>query len=387
VVFDTWTQFSGFGQAVILVLIQIGGLGFMTVAILFSMVLGKRIGLKERSYLMEAVSSMQLGGVVRLVKRVLLGTLLFEASGAVLLSIRFCPVFGLGKGIWYGVFHAGSAFCNAGFDLMGSLEPYTSLTPFAGDVLVNLTVIGLIIVGGIGFVIWDDIMRNKWHIRRYQLHSKLALSFSGALIIVAFVFYLVLERNHAFAGMNPGERILAALFHAVTPRTAGFNTTDTAALSEGGSLLTIALMLIGAAPGSTGGGIKITTFAVILLSVAAKAVRRDEVDVFNRRLNRDLVKNALNNTALYLSIAFCGCFLILAFQNFALKDALFEVFSAIGTVGLSTGITRDLAPASWLVIILLMYAGRIGSLAVFMAIAGFRNKKTLKYPEEKVIIG
>ncbi|NCC69679.1 MAG: Trk family potassium uptake protein, partial [Clostridia bacterium] len=238
VVYDTWSQFSLFGQFVIMLLIQIGGLGFMTVAVLFSFALKKRIGLRERSFLTEAVSSMRLGGIVRLVKRILIGTLIFEVTGALLLALRFCPVVGFWRGLWYGLFHSVSAFCNAGFDLMGVLGPYSSLTHFADDIIVNLTLITLIIVGGIGFVVWNDIRNKGLKFKNYDLHTKVILSFTGILVFGAAILFFISEWNGAMSGMDIPERILASLFMSVTPRTAGFNTIDTAALSSSGSLLT-----------------------------------------------------------------------------------------------------------------------------------------------------
>ena len=387
VVYDTWTQFSLFGQAIILLLIQIGGLGFMTFAILFAMALGKRIGLTERGYLMEAVSASQLGGIVRLAKHILLGTLFFESLGAILLFSRFWPRFGLADGIWFSIFHSVSAFCNAGFDLMGSIQPFTSLIPFVNDPLVNLTIISLIIIGGIGFVIWDDLLKNRWHFTRYLLHTKVTLVSTGIVLFVSAALFYFLERDAAFAGLSSGGKLLAALFQAVTPRTAGFNTVDLTALSQGGSLLTMLLMAIGAAPGSTGGGIKITTFVVILLAVWANLQRREDVEIFHRRLEANLVKRAFLSTAFYFILLSSASLLILATQNLTLKDTLFETFSAIGTVGLSTGITRTLLPFSKLIILLLMYAGRVGSLTIFLAATEHRNVNPLRNPEDKIIVG
>ncbi|MCE5197304.1 MAG: TrkH family potassium uptake protein [Negativicutes bacterium] len=387
VVYDTWTQFSLFGQVIILLLVQIGGLGFMTFTILFSMALGKRVGLKERGYLMEAVSAFQLGGVVRLAKHILLGTLFFESLGAILLFSRFWQRFGLTGGIWFAIFHSVSAFCNAGFDLMGSIRPFASFTPFANDPLVNLTLIGLIIIGGIGFVIWDDLLKNRWHYGSYLLHTKVTLVSTGLVLCVSAALFYFLEKDVSFAGLSGGGKLLAALFQAVTPRTAGFNTVDTAALSQGGSLLTMLLMAIGAAPGSTGGGIKITTFVVILSAVWANLQRRDDVEIFHRRLETSQIKRAFLSAAFYFILLSSACLLILATQNLTLKDALFETFSAIGTVGLSMGITRELLPFSKLVIILLMYAGRVGSLTIFLAATEHRSVSPLRSPEGKIIVG
>jgi len=387
VVYDTWTQFSLFGQVIILLLIQIGGLGFMTITIFFSIVLGKRIGLKERGYLMESISALQLGGIVRLVRNILIGTAIFEGIGALILSFRFYPVFGLAKGIWYGIFHSISAFCNAGFDLMGSIKPYASLTPFANDFIVNLTVISLIIIGGVGFIVWEDIKNNKWHFKQYNLHSKIMIVSTVVLLFSSTLLLFLLENNASLAGLSSGRKILAAFFQAVTPRTAGFNTVNFAAYSEGGTLFTMFLMVIGAGPGSTGGGIKITTFIVMLLAVYTSIQQREDVDVFHRRLEPEVIKHAFVSTTSYLLLMFSGCLIIAALQDLPLKNVMFETASAIGTVGLSTGITRELLPLSRLVIILLMYSGRLGSLTVFLAATDHHNIKPLRNPEDKIIVG
>lgn len=387
VVYDTAMQFTFFGQLIIILLIQIGGLGFMTIAIMFSIALGKRIGLKERSFLMEASNLMQIGGVVRLIRRVLYGTFILEAVGAILLSLKFCPLFGIRQGIWYGIFHSISAFCNAGFDLMGQIAPYASLTSFVGDLTINIVIMGLVIIGGIGFVVWDDIIRNKFYFRKYDLHTKIILATTGIVILVSSVLFFLIEKDATFSGMSTGERILAAFFQAVTPRTAGFNTVDTAALSEGGTLLTMLLMFVGAGPGSTAGGIKITTFIVLLLSVVAYVRHQEDINIFQRRLKTGLIRRAYCSAAFYLLLVFLGCLVILFVQNLPIKDVMFEVFSAIGTVGLSTGITRELSDISRLIIILLMYSGRLGSLTVFMAVAENRHPAKLKNSTGKIIIG
>ncbi len=387
VVFDTYTQFTVFGQVVILSLIQIGGLGFMTFAIFFSMVLRKRIGLRERAFLMEAVSADRLAGVVRLARRVLIGTVIAESIGAVLLAFRFCPALGLGRGIWYSVFHSVSAFCNAGFDLLGYQAPYQSLVEFGGDPLVLLTIAGLIIVGGIGFVVWDDMVEHRLAFRQYSLHAKVVLFCTALLLTGSTILFYIVETDASFAGMRGGERLLAAFFQAVTPRTAGFNAVDLTQLSEGGSLLTMLLMLVGASPGSTGGGKKITTFAVMMMAVSAHLRRRNDVDLFSRRIDPEVVRKAFCNALFYLSLMLAVAFAILTLQNeLPMKDVFFECISAIGTVGLSTGITRDLVPVSRLLVALLMYAGRVGSVTVFIAVSRKKTGK-LRYPVERIIIG
>ena len=387
VVYDTWTQFTLFGQAVILLLIQIGGLGFMTVAVLISLALRKRIGLRERELMSESLSSLHIGGIIRLARRVLIGTAVLEGVGALLLALRFCPRFGFWRGVWYGIFHAVSAFCNAGFDLMGCLEPYSSLTCFRGDPLVNAVILLLIVSGGIGFVVWGDLWDNRGHVRRYLLHTKIMLAGTAILILGGAALFFFMEADASMAGLSIPERVLASLFQAVTPRTAGFNTIDVASLSGGGSLLTILLMFIGAGPGSTGGGIKISTAAVMLLSVGAYARGREDINVFHRRIDPALSRRAFCTATFYFLLTLLAALVILQAQSLPVRDVLLEVFSAIGTVGLSTGITRSLNALSKLVVILLMYSGRVGSLTVILSVSERQGRRTLVNPTEKIIVG
>ena len=387
VVYDTYTQFSLFGQIVILVLIQIGGLGFMTVAIFFSMIVGRKIGLKQRSLLMETVNNFQIGGIIRMIRRVLIGTAIFEGVGAVLLALRFCPVMGIKEGIYSAVFHSISAFCNAGFDLMGRISPYSSFVHFQGDVLVNIVLMVLIFVGGIGFVVWNDIADNRLHFSRYKLHTKIVLIVSVVLIVAGTALFYMLEENNTLAGLPMGERILASLFQSTTARTAGFNTLDMNALTSGGSFLMMILMLIGASPGSTGGGIKTTTFVVILLSAISYIRNDDDINIYHRRLGESLIKRAFSTSTIYIILVLAGSFLLITTQSIGMKDAAFETLSAIGTVGLSTGITRELGTFSRLVIVMLMYSGRVGSLTVAMAMTVRINRTRFKNPEEKITVG
>lgn len=387
VIFDTYTQFTQFGQLVIITLIQIGGLGFMSVSIFFLIIMGRKINIKERSLLMESISTPQIGGAVRLVKRVLLVTAVFELLGAFLLSLRFIPVMGAARGVYFGVFHAVSAFCNAGFDLMGSLKPYGSLSPFSGDAAVNLIIISLIISGGIGFVVWDDLMKNGLRVHRYKLHTKIVLSVTSVLVVLSTALFYILEKDHAFANMPAGERLLAALFQAVTPRTAGFSTVTTSSLSEVGTVLTMVLMFIGASPGSTGGGVKTSTFLVILLSVISYIRNRNDLNIYGRRLEDSLVRRAFSSITVYLMLVVSGVIFILLSQNLPLEKVLFEAFSAVGTVGLSLGITRELNTYSRIVIVLLMYTGRIGSLSLAMALAERKHQNVLRNIPEKISIG
>lgn len=387
IVFDTYTQFTLFGQIVILLLIQTGGLGFMTIAMMFSLLFGRRIGLKSRSYLMEAVNSTQIGGIVRLAKGILIGTVFFELTGAVLLSIRFIPMFGAARGIWYGIFHSVSAFCNAGFDLMGCLGQYSSLTHFADDKLVSIVIMSLIVVGGIGFMVWDDIAKNKWHWKKYRLHTKIMICGTALLIIIPAALFYIMESNASYAGMTTSNKIVASLFQSITPRTAGFNTTDYTKYGQGGWFLTIFLMFVGAGAGSTGGGIKVTTFVVLLLGVWSFIRGREDLNIFHRRLEKDMLKKAFCSSALYLIMALTGAFIIMLTQNFDFSKVIFEVASAIGTVGLSSGLTTSMSPLSRVVLVLLMYSGRVGSLSLAMAVTKRVKTEKLRNPEEKIIAG
>lgn len=383
VVYDTFTQFTIFGQAVLLVLIQIGGLGFMTVSMLVSFLLGRRIGLHQRAVLMDAVGALQVGGVVRLTRRALMLTAVMEGTGAVLLAFWFCPRYGLGQGIWMSLFHAVSAFCNAGFDLLGT---GASLTGQGGEPLLNIVLMALIVAGGLGFLVWNDFMTHRFHFRRYRLHSKIVLTTTAILLLGGAGAFYLMESNASLAGLPTGQRVLMAFFQSVTVRTAGFNTLQLDKLSEGGTLLTMILMFIGAGSGSTGGGIKVNTFAVLFLAALCRIRRQDDVNVFHRRLDRDTVHKAFTSVSLYLATALLGC-MVLCLQGITLDGALFEVLSAIGTVGLSLGVTPILPAASKIVVTLLMFAGRVGSMSVAMAVTRDHPAPKLRNTYEKILIG
>ncbi len=386
IVRDTYTQFSWFGQFVILLLIQIGGLGFMTIAVFLSMAAGKRIGLKERSILMEAVSSMQLGGVVKLVKRILFGTLIVEGLGALLLSFRFVPLFGWAEGIWCGIFHSISAFCIAGFDILGRIEPYCSLHYFANDITVNLVIAALILIGGIGFVVWDDIAQNGLHFSKYRLHTKIMLSATLCLLIIPALMFFFLESKNAFYGMSTGEKIVASLFQAVTPRTAGFETVGMSELSTPGNYLVTLLMIIGGGAGSTAGGVKVSTVVAVLLSALAYLQKREDVNAFKRRIDSNTLRKALCAIIIYLISLVTACFILTILEKQPLQLLMFETASALGTVGLTMGITGKLLPLSRFILMLLMYTGRIGSLSVAMAVFENRSSAKVRLPEEKIIV-
>lgn len=387
IVADTYQHWTLFGQLVILLMIQLGGLGLMTFSICFSLFLGRRISLKERGILQESVNTDSIGGIVKLMQRALLGTLLFEGVGAFLLSFRFVPEFGPAKGIYYGIFHAISAFCNGGFDLMGTREAFSSLTAYARDPLVNLTIMLLIVIGGIGFLVWDDVSRYRWKLRRYRLQSKLVLSVSAALIFGGAFFFFLLERKGVLAGESLGDQALISLFQSVTARTAGFNTADMAALSDSGKLLMAILMFIGGSPGSTAGGVKTTTIVVMLIYLRSIIRKRKAAEAFGRRLEEEAVKRAGVIISLSLMLDMAGTLIITALEGLPLSDILFEVCSALGTVGISTGITGSLSIPSKLLLMLLMYCGRLGSLTFALVFTENKKSAPVKNPVERISVG
>ena len=388
VVVDTSIHWTMFGQTVILAMIQIGGLGFVTIGVLFAMFLNKKISLKARGLLQESMNTSQVGGVVRLTRKVLKGTVIIELTGALLLAIRFIPEFGFWKGSAFGIFHSISAFCNAGFDLMGgSRGAFDSFVSFSDDLLVNLVIMALIVVGGIGFLVWDDVTRHGLHFHKYRLHTKLVLSVTAVLIFGGALLFYVFERDNLMQGMGLKETVLTSLFSSVTARTAGFNTIDTAGLTTSSKLLTMVLMFIGGSPGSTAGGIKTTTLIVMLIYVISNLRNSRGCNVFGRRLEDDAIRKASNVTVISLFMAVSASIIICYLQPLPLEDVLFEIFSAIGTVGMSTGVTRELTSASRLVIVFLMYCGRIGSMAFALSFMERKKVAPIQCPMEKVMIG
>ncbi|MEZ3461054.1 MAG: Trk family potassium uptake protein [Lachnospiraceae bacterium] len=388
IVADTYQNWTIFGQLVILCMIQVGGLGFMTFGAYISVLLKKRIGLQEREQLQESVNTLEIAGVVRLVKKIVQGAFCIEGLGAVLLACRFIPRFGAVRGIYFSIFHAVSAFCNGGFDLMGVNEAYSSLVAFEGDIVVNLVVVTLILVGGIGFIVWDDVARHKWHFRKYLLHSKIVITTTLVLTVVGTVLFLITEDQAAFAGMDPLEKFLGALFSSVTPRTAGFNSVDTAALSNAGKVLTMVMMFIGGSPGSTAGGVKTTSMIVLLSYAGAMVLNREDINLFGRRLSDEVVKKANAVVIINSTLTIIATLVIMTLQpllNF--EEVLFEVLSAIGTAGMSVGITRDLNIISRVIIMVLMYCGRLGSLSFALIFAQKRISASVRQPQEKIIVG
>lgn len=388
IVRDTATEWTLFGQAVIITLIQIGGLGFMTIATWFSMLLKRHMGLKERELMVMSINNDNIGSIKGLTKTIICGTAIIEGTGALLLATRFIPQFGLAKGIWYSVFHAISAFCNAGFDLMGIQAPYASLVNYSDDIIVNFTVCALITLGGLGFLVWDEIHRKKFKFKYYSLHTKLVLVVSAILTFGGAILFFIFERDFTNAESGALESVLTSLFSSVTARTAGFNTVDTAALSPASKMLTVFLMFIGGSPGSTAGGMKTTTLAVIAISTFNGIRRRQSKGIFGRRLEKDAIHQASSVAFTNISLALLGIMLVCAVQpSFDISDVIFEVVSAIGTVGMTTGITRDLALASRFIIAFLMYCGRVGSVSFALALMEKKAAPPIKNPREKITIG
>lgn len=388
VVHDTATYWSVFGQAVILLLIQIGGLGVITIAVSAAAVSGRKIGLAQRSTMQEAIAAPNVGGIVKLTGFILKITAAIELIGACLMMPVFWNSFGKLKGTFYAVFHSVSAFCNAGFDLMGCTGEYSSLTGFYDNVLLNAVIIGLILTGGIGFLTWDDIKCHGFHLRKYRMQSKVILVMTGILILFPFLFYYLKEfSGPAFAGMSQGQKALCALFQTVTPRTAGFNTVDLTLFSEAGQALMILLMLTGGSPGSTAGGMKITTVAVLFVTLYSSFKRKEDTECFKRRIEDNTVKYAVTILLMYLTLFVTGGIAMSCMEGLPLLTCLFETASAIGTVGLTLGITPQLGTISRLILIILMFLGRVGGLTLIFAALSNKVRNISRFPMEKITVG
>lgn len=382
VVYDTATYWSSFGQFVILLLIQIGGMGVITVAAAFAMISGRKISLMQRSTMKEAIAAQKVGGIVRLTNFIVKSTLVIELSGAAVMAPIFCHDFGM-KGLWMALFHSVSAFCNAGFDLMGAKSAFSSLTEYQAQPIINLAIMTLIIVGGIGFLTWDDIRTNRFHFHRYRMQSKVILLTTFILLVLPFLYFYFFE----FMYLEPGERIFSALFQAVTPRTAGFNTINLAEISEAGQWIIIVLMLIGGSPGSTAGGMKTTTIAVLFATALSTFRQKEDTHFFGRRLDSSATKNAATILLMYLVLFFLGGLTISIAEGLPMFTCLFETASAIGTVGLSLGITPQLGALSRMILILLMFFGRVGGLTLIFAATSGAKKTASKLPQEKITVG
>ncbi|MBE6114253.1 MAG: Trk family potassium uptake protein [Erysipelotrichaceae bacterium] len=383
VVKDTATYWSLFGQFVILLLIQIGGLGVVTIAVSFALLSGKKISLMQRSTMQEAIAAHKVGGIVRLTGFILKATFLIELIGALIMMPIFCKKYDL-LGVWMALFHSISAFCNAGFDILGTTNAvFPSLTSYAADPVITTTIMLLIIIGGIGFLTWEDICIHKHHFHHYHMQSKVILVTTLFLIVIPTVFFAI----HEFYDLPAQERLLKSLFQAVTPRTAGFNTVDLTAMSSAAQTILIILMLIGGAPGSTAGGMKTTTFAVLIGNCLAIFQRRDHINFFGRRVEEATIKNASTILSMYICLFVGGALLISIIEGLPMGVCLFETASAVGTVGLTLGITPQLSIFSQSILIILMFLGRVGGLTLIYATISSNHKHLSKLPQGKITVG
>ncbi|MEW8956425.1 TrkH family potassium uptake protein [Clostridium sp.] len=383
---DTGTYWSYFGKTVIISLIQIGGLGFMAFTTLFALLLRKKISLRERLIMHEALNTFNLQGLVKLMKYILIFTFSVEFLGALLLSTQFIPQFGLAKGIYYSIFHSISAFCNAGFDLFGN---FSSLTSYADNSVIILTIGGLIVIGGMGFSVWSEIYNCK-SLKRLSLHSKLVISMTVGLVVGGAILMFLFEFNNpaTMKDMDAKGKFLSSLFASITPRTAGFNSISTSDMTLAGRLLTTILMFIGGSPGSTGGGIKTATVGVLIMTVVSVIKGREDTQMFKRRISKDLVYRAFTVTALGGAIVVIVTMILSVTEAGAsLEYLLYEATSAFATVGLTLGITTKLSTIGKIVIALTMYLGRVGPMTVVLALTTRKKNKSIKYPEDKILVG
>jgi trk system potassium uptake protein len=390
VVVDTATSWNLFGQIVIILLTQIGGLGFMTVTTMLAIIIKKKINLRERLLIQESFHQFDLSGLVKLTRHVVLITFIIESFGALILSTVFIPQFGVTKGIWYSIFHAIGGFCNAGFDLMGEVSgQYSSLTYYADNITINITICGLIILGGLGFPVLLDIFKNK-RFSKFSLHSKVVLTTTNILIILGAILIFAIEYNNpqTLGNLPIKDKLLGSIFQSITPRSGGFNTLDLTRLNQTSTFITMILMFVGASPSSTGGGIKTTTLAVLILTVKTFILGKEDVEVYNRRISYSMVNKAIGVSFIALTMIIICTLILTTFEpQFDIVESLYEVISAFATVGLTLGGTFGLTPIGKLVIIFCMFAGRVGSLTILIAIASRGNKQIIRYPEGKIIVG
>lgn len=387
---DTGTHWSYFGKTIIMLLIQVGGLGFMSFATLFSLIVGKKITLRERLVMQESLNSNSLQGLVKLVKYILFFTFSVELAGAILFSTQFIPDFGIAKGIYYSIFHGISFFCNAGFDIIGNFK---SLTEYHNNSVVILTTSALIVIGGLGFIVWDEIYHYK-RIKRFSLHSKVVLSMTGILIVTGTVLFFMFEYNNpgTMQPMSLKGKVLSSILASISPRTAGVNSVNLAAMTSASILLTIILMFIGGSPGSTAGGIKTTTFGILFMTVVSVIRGREDTEYFKKRINKDIVYKALAVIVIGLGIVIVVT-MILSFtergSGLPFEYYLYEATSAFGTVGLSLGLTQELTTFGKIVVALTMYAGRVGPLTIALALTIKKRDKgnSIRYPEDKILVG
>lgn len=389
VLYDTWTQWSGFGQAVILCMIELGGLGFMSAASLVIFTLRKKVGLREKMLIAQALSVNTMESVIRIQKRVLLGSLIIQFTGAMILFFRFLPAFGFRQAAAWGIFHSVSAFCNAGFDIFGQLGPGESLAVFRTDPTVCLTLMGLIIVGGLGFFVWEDVATQR-SFKKFSIYTKLVLITTGTLILGGAVLFAVSEWTNpgTLGTMTVPQKILNAFFQSVTVRTAGFAAVDQSLLTDASKGISMVLMLIGGSSGSTAGGVKTVTFVVLLLFVASRARGKSAVSVFRRNIPSDKVLDAVTIVTIVAGLAVTGAVFISATSPVSFTDGLFETISALATVGLTAGVTASLSVPAQIMIILFMYFGRVGILTISLGfLAGNKATERFRYADTNLLIG
>ena len=388
VVQNTATYWSYFGQAVIISLIQVGGMGVVTLAVAIAMFAGRKIGLMQRSTMQEAISAPKVSGIVKLTSFILKGVFIIEFLGALVMYPVFARDVGWMKGIWYAVFHSVSAFCNAGFDIMGTEVEFSSLTMYASNAVINITIMALIVIGGLGFLTWDDIKTHGIHLRKYRMQSKVIFTVTAALIIIPAAFFFFYEFSRPEWGeLSVGERLLRSFFQSVTPRTAGFNTVDLTALSEPSQVITIVLMLVGGSPGSTAGGMKTTTIAVMVMTAIAVFRRNDDAQLYGRRIAGETVHQAAAIFLMYVVLFLTSGIIISCVDGIPVMTAFFETASAVGTVGLSLGATPDMSVISQLILVALMIFGRVGGLTLIFAAWSVNKHGVSKMPQEKITVG
>ena len=388
VVQNTATYWSYFGQAVIISLIQVGGMGVVTLAVAIAMFAGRKIGLMQRSTMQEAISAPKVSGIVKLTSFILKGVFIIEFLGALVMYPVFAREVGWLKGIWYAVFHSVSAFCNAGFDIMGTEVEFSSLTMYASNAVINITIMALIVIGGLGFLTWDDIKTHGIHLRKYRMQSKVIFTVTAALIIIPAAFFFFYEFSRPEWGeLSVGERLLRSFFQSVTPRTAGFNTVDLTALSEPSQVITIVLMLVGGSPGSTAGGMKTTTIAVMVMTAIAVFRRNDDAQLYGRRIAGETVHQAAGIFLMYVVLFLTSGIIISCVDGIPVMTAFFETASAVGTVGLSLGATPDMSVISQLILVALMIFGRVGGLTLIFAAWSVNKHGVSKMPQEKITVG
>ena len=389
VLYDTWVQWSGFGQIVILCLIEIGGLGFMSAATLVIFFLRRRIGLKQRLVMAQALSVSDMNGIVRLQKTVLVGSFSVEAIGALILTARFWPEYGFRTALKWGVFHSVSAFCNAGFDIFGCITPGASLMEFQSDPVVLLTLGAIIVIGGLGFLVWQELAEKR-SLRRLSVYSKLVLETTAVLVLAGWAVLCLLEWNNpgTLGGMHTADKLVNGLFQSITLRTAGFAAVDQGLLTEGGKAVSMVLMLIGGSSGSTAGGLKTVTFMVLILFIASRARGKNSVCVFKRTIPDAQVLDAMTIAFILVGLAVFGGIFISATSPVSLTDALFESISALATVGVTAGATTKLSVGAQLLMVLYMYFGRVGILTISLGfLAGNRAEERFRYAQTSLSIG